>query len=276
MSRRDSSRRPASVPGIGQPERCQPRPCRPLEAPSPGWKPPALWRRLAVCRTTSRSRQAGGVDDRADPRAVVAASIAASLGTASAAVSAYWGPWRHGIARHRRGRDRGWGRQRSAGVVIARRKCRRRVRRDRTPRSGKRSSQHPRRFLPQSNQLSPRRGAHQLNETGPAGHGDTAVAGCRGLRRRAQHRARRAGLRRGCEGPSRIRAGSDREKRPGARSTCCRSAYGARASDSNASTKAATRRVSGGSRRGAQPTSSSSMTSICRWSVRKSSTQPRN
>ena len=59
------------------------------------------------------------MDDRSDPGAVVAASIAASLGTASAAVSAYWALGGTALLDTVGGEIERWGRQRSAGVVIA-------------------------------------------------------------------------------------------------------------------------------------------------------------
>jgi hypothetical protein len=59
------------------------------------------------------------VDDRSDRGAVVAASIAAGLGTASAAVSAYWALGGTALLDTVGGEIERWGRQRSAGVLIA-------------------------------------------------------------------------------------------------------------------------------------------------------------
>jgi Protein of unknown function (DUF3995) len=59
------------------------------------------------------------VEDRANRGAVVAASIAASLGTASAAVSAYWVLGGTASLDTVGGEIERWGRQRSTGVVIA-------------------------------------------------------------------------------------------------------------------------------------------------------------
>ena len=67
---------------------------------------------------SSRSGQAETVDDRSDPAAVVAASIAAGLGTASAAVTAYWALGGTALLDTVGGEIERWGRQRSAGVVI--------------------------------------------------------------------------------------------------------------------------------------------------------------
>jgi hypothetical protein len=59
------------------------------------------------------------VRERSDRGAVVAASIAAGLGTASAAVSAYWALGGTALLDTIGGEIEQWGRQRSAGVVIA-------------------------------------------------------------------------------------------------------------------------------------------------------------
>jgi hypothetical protein len=57
------------------------------------------------------------VRDRPDGAAVVAAAIAASLGTASAAVSAYWAVGGTALLDTVGGEIERWGRERSAGVV---------------------------------------------------------------------------------------------------------------------------------------------------------------
>src|SRR5262249_6403507 len=63
--------------------------------------------------------QAVRVDDRSERGALVAASIAASLGTASAAVSAYWALGGTALLDTVGGQFERWGRERSAGVMIA-------------------------------------------------------------------------------------------------------------------------------------------------------------
>jgi Protein of unknown function (DUF3995) len=59
------------------------------------------------------------VHERSGRGAVVAASVAAGLGTASAAVSAYWAFGGAALLDTIGGEIERWGRQRSAGVVIA-------------------------------------------------------------------------------------------------------------------------------------------------------------
>jgi hypothetical protein len=59
------------------------------------------------------------VDDRSDLGAVIAASIAASLGIASAAVSAYWALGGTGLLDTVGGEIERWGRERTGGVVAA-------------------------------------------------------------------------------------------------------------------------------------------------------------
>src|SRR5262245_54206196 len=69
--------------------------------------------------TAGRSRQSCGVNPRFDRGAVVAASIAAGLGAASAAVSAYWASGGTALLDTIGGEIERWGRQRSEVVVIA-------------------------------------------------------------------------------------------------------------------------------------------------------------
>jgi Protein of unknown function (DUF3995) len=59
------------------------------------------------------------MDHRHDPRAVVAASIAAVLGTASAAISAYWALGGTALLDTVGGEIERWGRERSTGVLAA-------------------------------------------------------------------------------------------------------------------------------------------------------------
>jgi len=59
------------------------------------------------------------VHDRSDSGAVVAASIAAGLGTASAAVSAYWALGGTALLDTIGGELERWGRRRSAGLIVA-------------------------------------------------------------------------------------------------------------------------------------------------------------
>jgi Protein of unknown function (DUF3995) len=62
--------------------------------------------------------QPWSVRDRSDPAAVTAAAIAAGLGTASAAVSAYWALGGTALLDTVGGDIERWGRERSAAVVV--------------------------------------------------------------------------------------------------------------------------------------------------------------
>jgi hypothetical protein len=75
--------------------------------------------RMARVSASLGPRQYGGVQGRSDQGAVIAASIAAGLGTASAAVSAYWAFGGTALLDTVGGEIERWGRQRSAGVGIA-------------------------------------------------------------------------------------------------------------------------------------------------------------